>query len=197
MSTFGLPLKDHRHAGHLDFTFFDNKCHLRPEQEIMIEKAMTMLQTWGGTTIIADCGFGKTVTSIYLAWLLKRRCLILCNREVLMNQWIESIQKFTGSSQIGFIMGSNLSKGPSGTVRPNEKEMSEWLKTYFTVGSIETFSEGRLSKEILKSFGTIIVDEMHHIAAQSLVHVMPMFATQYTIGLTATPNRSDGLEHVL
>ena len=163
----------------------------------MIERAIQCLHTWGGTTIIADCGFGKTVTSIELALLLKRRCLILCNRDVLMKQWIESIQKFTKSTNIGYILGSDLSKGPDGTSRPNEKQMASFLNAYFTVGSIETFSEGRISKDILKSFGTVIVDEMHHIAAQSLVHVMPMFATQFIIGLTATPNRSDGLEHVL
>jgi superfamily II DNA or RNA helicase len=38
---------------------------------------------------------------------------------------------------------------------------------------------------------------MHHLAAASLVHVVPQFRSKYTLGLTATPKRSDGLEQVL
>lgn len=67
---------------------------LRDLQVRCNRQALNMLQGWGGTTLLADCGFGKTATAIALALDLEQRTLILCNREILMHQWIASIEQF-------------------------------------------------------------------------------------------------------
>jgi len=43
----------------------------------------------------------------------------------------------------------------------------------------------------------VIVDEMHHLAALTLSQVLPKLPSKYILGLTATPERNDGLEHIL
>lgn len=157
--------------------------------------ALDTLAKWGGCTLLADCGFGKTATAIELGLSTQKKTLILCNREVLMSQWVESIRQFVPDcGPIGWIQGSSFDKGPAHTVRPTD---ASWKECFFSIGSIVSFSEAGYSREMLSSFGTVILDEMHHIAAQSLVHVCPLFAARNIIGLTATPDRSDGLEFVL
>jgi len=51
--------------------------------------------------------------------------------------------------------------------------------------------------QVLAQFGTIIVDEAHHIAARTLSQALPKLPARYVVGLTATPTRADGLEHAL
>lgn len=184
---------DRRNDGHPP-----QACHftksLRPLQTQCVTQALDSLSKWGGTTLIADCGFGKTATSIAIACALGKRCMILCNREILMRQWIDAIRQFSDALAIGWIQGSAFDKGPEGTVRPRD---TAFETCFFSVASIESIAECNYDKAFLASFGTIVVDEMHHIAAQSLVHVLPMFPARNIVGLTATPNRADGLEHIL
>jgi superfamily II DNA or RNA helicase len=58
-------------------------------------------------------------------------------------------------------------------------------------------SEGKYSKELLSQFGFVIVDECHHIAALTLSQVMPQIPSKYVLGISATPERNDGLEHLI
>lgn len=133
--------------------------------------------------MIADCGFGKTATSLYILAQLGRKAAIICNRSVLMEQWKDAISKFLGSTfTISFLQGAD--------------SVSDAVKADIMICSIDTLVNG-VPRSALASFGTVIVDEMHHLAAASLVHAVPLFPAKYTVGLTATPTRSDGLEHAL
>jgi superfamily II DNA or RNA helicase len=50
---------------------------------------------------------------------------------------------------------------------------------------------------LTNSIGTVVVDEAHHIAALTLSQALPRLPARYIIGVSATPQRSDGLERVL
>ena len=65
------------------------------------------------------------------------------------------------------------------------------------ISSIDSISEGKYSKELLSQFGLVIVDECHHIAALTLSQVMPQIPSKYVLGISATPERNDGLEHLI
>jgi superfamily II DNA or RNA helicase len=65
------------------------------------------------------------------------------------------------------------------------------------ISSIDSLSEGKYSREILSQFGLVIVDECHHIAALTLSQVMPQIPSKYVLGISATPERNDGLEHII
>jgi superfamily II DNA or RNA helicase len=65
------------------------------------------------------------------------------------------------------------------------------------ISSIDSISEGKYPKTLLSQFGLVIVDECHHIAALTLSQVMPQLPSRYVLGISATPERNDGLEHVI
>lgn len=50
---------------------------------------------------------------------------------------------------------------------------------------------------LIQSVGTVVVDEAHHIAAATLSQALPRLPARYVLGVSATPDRSDGLERVL
>ena len=47
------------------------------------------------------------------------------------------------------------------------------------------------------SVGLVVVDECHHIAARTFSRIFTHFPAAHRLGLTATPYRKDGLEHVI
>ena len=65
------------------------------------------------------------------------------------------------------------------------------------MASIDSLAQCTYPPDFLKTFGLVIVDEMHVLAAKSLTAVLPLLPSRYVLGLTATPERPDGLEHVL
>ena len=50
--------------------------------------------------------------------------------------------------------------------------------------------------EQFKSFGLVIIDEVHHLSSQVFSRALLKVNCKYTLGLTATPTRTDGLTHV-
>jgi superfamily II DNA or RNA helicase len=51
--------------------------------------------------------------------------------------------------------------------------------------------------DIVASYGHVIVDECHHVPAVSFERVLAAVRARYIIGLTATPQRRDGLDPIL
>jgi superfamily II DNA or RNA helicase len=49
---------------------------------------------------------------------------------------------------------------------------------------------------LFHSFGCVVVDEVHNIASRVFSTVLMKVCSKYTIGLSATPKRSDGCEYV-
>jgi superfamily II DNA or RNA helicase len=50
--------------------------------------------------------------------------------------------------------------------------------------------------EFLDSYGMVIVDECHHAASETLSRVLREIKARYVYGITATPERGDGLEQI-
>lgn len=136
----------------------------------------------GGGIISLPCGYGKTAMAILTAVWLGRRTLVVVHKEFLLDQWVESIKRFT-SCTVGRIQGSKFEVGD------------------FTIGMLQTLS-GRAFKEgftheVFSQFGTVIVDEAHHIGALKFSQSLPLIHTKYMIGLSATPTRADGMSTVI
>ena len=58
-----------------------------------------------------------------------------------------------------------------------------------TVALIQTLARMKDLHKLSDAFGTIIVDECHHIPAKSFREAIVHFNTYYLYGLTATPDR--------
>jgi len=194
LSMFGAPTKDIRTLG-LPLTTTPD-ISLRPIQVKAVEASLKQLQEWGGATIIADCGFGKTRLAMGLSTRLGRRVMILCNREVLMLQWASVVQDLCPSWTISWLQGTDSIEKERIKVGPHFF-LGIAKASDVCIASIDTLIEGQVPRALLEQFGTVVVDECHHLAAATLVHALPLVPSRYVVGLSATPDRRDGLEHAL
>ena len=127
--------------------------------------------------IVAPPGSGKTIIGLKIIADRNQPALIIVHRQQLVDQWMERIETFLGipRHEIGRI-GQGKSKTGS----------------KITIATIQS-----LSKELTKSegskltdlFGTIIVDECHHIPAKTYRESISKLSCYYLYGLTATPFR--------
>jgi superfamily II DNA or RNA helicase len=131
--------------------------------------------------IIAPPGSGKTVIALDLIAGKHTKTLILVNRRELLSQWVERIEQFLWipKSQIGIISGTKKKVGEKITVA--------------TFQSLVRFPE---LSSLQNEFEMIIVDECHHISAESYRKIVLKFSTKYCFGLTATHERQFGKEKI-
>ena len=54
-----------------------------------------------------------------------------------------------------------------------------------------------MTEDFLNSFGCVILDESHHAPASTFERLINLFPARYRYGLTATPERRDGLTFML
>ena len=126
------------------------------------------------------CGFGKTTVSLAIACKLGLRTMIVVHKEFLANQWKERIQQFCPGATIGI-------------VQQNKKEVN----CDFVIAMLQSLSLKEYSFEDFDSIGTLIVDEAHHICAKVFSQSLFKLCPRHVYGLSATPNRKDGLTKVL
>ena len=61
---------------------------------------------------------------------------------------------------------------------------------------LQSLSMKEYPEDQFSSFGLTLVDEVHHISAEVFVRALQNIVTMYTLGLSATMNRKDGLSKV-
>jgi len=157
---------------------FRSSIELYPHQEKALEP--TTKKDFG--VIVAPPGSGKTIMGLELIARKRQPALIVVHRKQLFDQWIKRIESFLGipKKDIGKFSGSHKKQG---------KEI--------TVGMIQTLKQNEESNKILDSFGTIIVDECHHIPAKTFRETITRFSSYYLYGLTATPMRKNNDEDLI
>jgi len=139
------------------------------------ERVIRLALHHGGGVIVAPTGSGKTTMGIELASRLGERCLILVKSIDLATQWRESIQRFTGL-ECGLIGGGKSVEGNK-----------------FTVGLVQTLVKVKQDLD----YGLVIVDECHNAPANQAYEVINHLSAKYRYGLSATPERRDGLEFMI
>ena len=134
----------------------------------------------GGGVLSLPPGFGKTTVALALAAHLNLRTLIVVHKEFLANQWKERIGQFCPGATIGRIQQNKC-----------------LVECDFVIAVIQTLCSREHALGTFDSFGLVIVDEAHHIGAAASAQSMFRFCPRYTLGLTATPERKDGLTRIL
>lgn len=136
--------------------------------------------------IVAATGTGKTVIS---AFDYKQFCkgsnrpklLFVAHREEILRQSLNTFRGILRDANFGELLVGNYS--PSS------------LDYLFT--SIQSFNSRKLYENTSADFyDYIVVDEAHHIAAESYQKLLSYYKPKNLIGLTATPERMDG-ENIL
>jgi superfamily II DNA or RNA helicase len=149
------------------------------EQEECIEYVCKELKARGSCCIYATCGVGKTCMSILIAAKMRRRTLVIVNSEPILNQWIESVGKFTDMS--------------TGKIQRDIFEIDRDI----VVAMVQTISKKYVCSDAFDDFGLIIWDEAHHISCKSFLKTLSLFKARNFLALTATKKRSDKLEFML
>jgi superfamily II DNA or RNA helicase/very-short-patch-repair endonuclease len=164
-------VRDERNIGQrLNVTF---EGELRPEQIVAARKMLA----YDTGVLAATTAFGKTVVA---AWLIAQRgvnTLVLVHRRQLQQQWIERLSAFLGmpARAIGRIGGGRTK--PSGLL---------------DVAVMQSMIRNGVVDDLVGSYGHLIVDECHHLSAQSFEQVARQAKAKFVLGLSATVTRKDG-----
>jgi superfamily II DNA or RNA helicase len=179
MEHFGAP-EESRIANPtaIDLTFQGD---LREYQDNIISAYMNnIIQGNDGGLLEIPCGRGKTVMALKILSLLKVKTLIIVHKGFLLDQWVERIQQFLPNARVGRIQGQ--------IIDIEDKDI--------VIGMLQSLSMKEYPESLFDEFGLLIVDEVHHIAAEVFVRSLFTVVTKYTLGLSATMNRKDGLSNV-
>ena len=118
-------------------------------------------------------GTGKTVTAVMDAKRFGKRTLFLAHTVELVDQATKTFRELWPRATVGRYVES-MKQG----------------NAFVVCGSIQSVA---LNLERFKpdDFGYIIVDEAHHASADTYQKVLSYFTPEFTLGLTATPERAD------
>jgi superfamily II DNA or RNA helicase len=119
-------------------------------------------------------GFGKTITALAIAYKLQQKTLIVCTTTTIRDQWVAEIKKWFG-----------FTPGVIGSGKFN-------IDSPLVVSNIQTVRKHGV--ELSSKFGILIIDEAHHCCAATFSQIIDESRARYTIGLTGTLKRKDGLE---
>ena len=154
---------------------------LREHQNDPIQKCVESFEKVGGGILSLPCGEGKTACACYLISHLKKKTFVLVHKEFLMNQWVERISDFLPNSRIGKIQGD--------IIDIDNKDI--------VIGMIQSISMKQYPINLFDSFGFVILDESHRCPSRIFSKALSKINCKYMLGLSATPNRKDGLTKVL
>jgi superfamily II DNA or RNA helicase len=164
----GYEIKDKRNLVPVDFPKF--KYDLRPSQQKVYDEIED------NAIINAWVSWGKTFTGLAIAGKLGQKTLIVTHTVPLRNQWVKEVEKVFEINSGILGSGNWDSSGP------------------IVVGNTQTLY--RNVEKIKKTFGTIILDEMHHVSSPTFSRIIDSSFARYKIGLSGTIERKDG-KHVV
>lgn len=143
---------------------------LRPYQEDAAQ-AWKSQQKWG--TVCLPTGTGKTILAVHLILETGRPTLIHVPTIDLMHQWYQVLRQWI-DDEIG-LLGGGYHQIEAITVATYDSAL------------IHISQRGN-------QFGLLVFDECHHLPSEQYQYVAISSIAPFRLGLTATPERSDGKE---
>ncbi len=141
--------------------------------------AVSAIYRQQGGVLVSAPGSGKTVMGLSLAAAWGQPTLWLTHTTRLAEQALSQAHRLFNlpPSSFGFVGDGSASIG-----------------SHFTVAMIQTLMKRPdIEKTLVGRFGALIVDECHHAPADTYFRVISQFPAAYRLGLSATPDRTDGL----
>lgn len=156
--------------------------HIKPnvmQQEAL--GAISSLRSRGErrAIVISATGTGKTILSaLDVRQVSPQRMLYVVHREQILDRAISEYQRVLGAppSDFGKLTGS-----------------AKHVDRRFTFATIQTLSRRDVLDEIQRdAFDYILIDEVHRAGAETYRRVIEHFEPAFLLGMTATPERTDG-----
>lgn len=155
-----------------------------PALEAMAKKDIGILR--------AATSFGKTVVAAAMIARRKEKTLILVPKNDLLNQWKNSLEAFL---EVGNKPQKREGKRANRTGIGLYGGGKDSVSGYVDIATFQTAASKM--PEFIREYGMVIVDECHHVAADSLLKVMQSVCPRYVYGLSATVKRDDGLDNLV
>lgn len=147
----------------------DPKVQLRESQESVCNAVED------NCMINAPVGWGKTFTALHIVKKLGQKALIITHTTILRDQWAGEVRKLFGIEP-GVIGGGKIINIESPIIVSNTQTLVKVIK------------------DMRNLFGTVIVDECHHVPASTFSNIVSGLTARYKIGLSGTLKRVDKLE---
>jgi superfamily II DNA or RNA helicase len=156
---------------------FDFRSKLDIEPRPYQQEAIRAWQQAGRRgVVVLPTGAGKTFLAQMAIELTGRSTLVIVPTIDLMNQWYNLLLS-SFQAEIGLIGGGYFEKG------------AIVVTTYA--------SAFRFMERMGNQFGLIIFDECHHLPGSVYRYAAELAIAPFRLGLTATPEREDGADHLL
>jgi superfamily II DNA or RNA helicase len=153
---------------------------LRPYQEEALTSINSFIQNdVKRQLVVLPTGAGKTVIFTHLPQYIDNALpmLILAHREELLTQAKEKLEWSNPDLTV--------------EIEQADKHAGQVDVVIASVPTLGRDSSDRIKKFSPEYFKTIVVDEAHHAAAPSYRRILDYFNSSLTLGVTATPQRSD------
>lgn len=122
----------------------------------------------------------NTTIAIHIMCELKKKTLVVCHKDFLLQQWRERIEQFAPGARIGLLKAK--------TIDVQDKDV--------VLASLQSLSMKEYDENLLHDIGFVIVDECHHTGAEVFSQALKKLTCEYALGLSATIRRKDGLTKV-
>ena len=149
------------------------------QKEAMVSLADLRLKGEDRALLIAATGTGKTYLSIFdVKQCSPQKVLYVAHRDMILNKSEKSFKTLLPNIRTGFLNGT-------------QKD----INADYLFASIFTLAKDDTLHSFPKDyFDYIIVDEVHHAGAESYKKIIEYFTPKFLLGLTATPERTDGFD---
>ena len=128
--------------------------------------------------VVLATGLGKTWLSAFDSADF-RRVLFVAHREEILQQAMATFRRVRPNARFGLFTGEKKD-----------------LEADILFASIQTLGKARHLRNFPPdSLDYVVVDEFHHAAAPTYRTLISYFAPRFLLGLTATPERTDGGDH--
>lgn len=129
--------------------------------------------------LISATGTGKTYLSAFAVKKAKpKRLLFLAHREQILKQACKTFAKIIPDIQYGILSANH----------------KDFHKPYLFATINMLSKEENLTQFAPTHFDYIIIDETHRAGASSYLKILNYFQPQFLLGMTATPERTDGFD---
>lgn len=132
--------------------------------------------------LCVPCGKGKTFMALHIAGRMRKRFLVVVDKEFLLDQWKGEIAGALPGARVGILRMDKAQVDPA--------------QYDITICMIQTLCQRQWPENFFSGFGLAIFDECHHLGAAHFCKALHKVQTPYMLGLSATPQREDGLTKV-
>jgi len=175
---------------------------LRVYQLDAVQKALQSIAEIRGALIQMPTGSGKTLVGETLIKVLTdigklKTAFIIVESQDLLNQWAEELAKVFGREKVGKLYQNEQSVKEGGINVVTYQSLYKVVKTYLAnVRHSLDVNENRLFS-IYKEADFVLVDEAHHLPADSISAILTVNSKAVRVGLSATPFREDNRDLLL